>query len=204
MIKFLLWSVPLLVIPAGYLCWRYVPLRKFRYCLYALVLIAAFALNLFQVSFRDHIFDAVELMAVNFICAEFFWRFFKVKSKKIFMTLSIIALCAYGFGFRHWLAAGPGHAVELWKALPAGTYNRGSDVYAVTERVLYASVWPAREIVLSKRFGTWPFEKQMKTYRTPRGFGSIVITYSWSETDEGIRLDIHAAGKRLWTMGEGF
>jgi hypothetical protein len=204
MMKFLLWSVPLLVIPAGCLCSRYVPLRKFRYWLYALVLIAAFVLNLAQVSFRDHVFDTVELMAVSFICAEWFWRFFKVKDKKIFRTLFVLALCVYLFGFRHWLAAGPGHAVELWKALPAGVYNRGGDVYAVRERVLHASLWPAREIVLSKRFGTSPFEKQMKSYRTPRGFGSVVVTYVWSETPEGILLDIHAAGRRLWTMGEGF
>ena len=57
MIKILLWLVPLLVIPVSYVFCRYVPLRKARYYLYAVVLIAAFFLNLFQISFWNELFE---------------------------------------------------------------------------------------------------------------------------------------------------
>lgn len=204
MLKFFLWSVPLLVIPASYLSWRYLPFRKVRWCFYALILIAAFILNFMQVSFWNGLFDAVELMLVNFICAEFFWNLLKVKNRQLFRVVFLIALCAYGFEFRHWLAAGPNHAAKLWDPPAADTFRRGSDSYAVREYVLYASIIPARSVVLWKRLGKWPFEKQIKSYRTPAGFGDAVISYQWSETSDGVRLDLHAAGYRLWTMGEGF
>jgi len=204
MLKFFLWSVPLLVIPASYVSWRYLPFRRTRWCLYAVALVAAFFLNLFHVSFWNELFDAVELMAINFIVAELFWNLLNVKKRKLFRIVFIIALCAYGFELRHWFAAGPNHAAELWKLPAASTWRRGSDSYAVREYVLYASHRPARSIVLWKRMGKWPFEKQIKSYRTPAGFGDAVIVYQWSETSDGVRLDLHAAGYNLWTMGEGF
>jgi hypothetical protein len=204
MIKLLLWSIPLMIVPASYVSFRYVPFRKVRWRCYAAVLAGAFVLNLPGISFWNEFFDAVELVCVNFILAEYFWILLKVKNRRLFRVLLLAALCAYGVEFRHWLAAGPGHALELWNAPAASTYRRGNDVYAVREYGLYASVRPARSIVLWKKLGAWPFEKQIKSYRTPAGFGDIGITYRWSETNEGVRLDIHAAGYRLWTMGEGF
>lgn len=202
--KVLLWSIPFLVIPASFVFWKYFPFRKARWCLYAVVLIAAFFMNLSHVSFRNELFDVAGWIGVNFILAEFFWNLLKVKNRNLFMIVFILALCAYGFEFRHWFAAGTENVYRLWAPQAAGTYRRGSSSYTVREYVLYCSVRPTRSIVLSKQLGKTLFEKQMKRYRTPRGYGGVAITYRWSDTPEGIRLDIYAAGRRIWTMGEGF
>ena len=204
MVKLLLWSIPLALVPASWVFYRYVPFRRVRWWCYAAVLAGAFALNLPRISFWNEFLDAVELMCVNFILAEYFWILLKVKNRRFFMVLLVIALCGYGFELRHWFAAGPGHALELWNTPAASTYRHGGNVYAVREYGLYASAQPARSIVLWKKLGKWPFERQIKSYRTPAGFGDVAITYQWSETNEGVRLDLHAAGYRLWTMGEGF
>ncbi len=204
MIKILLWLVPLLVIPVSYVFCRYVPLRKARYYLYAVVLIAAFFLNLFQISFWNELFDAIEFILINFICMEFFWNLLRVKSRKLFCVFLAVALCIYGFELRRWIIAGPNHARELWKPFTASIYHRGNVEYAVREHDLFNMVHPARLLVLSKKLGGLPFEKQISSYRTPEGFGYADFTYKWSETGQGVRLDLHTAGYRLWTMGEGF
>lgn len=204
MVKLLVWLVPLFVIPVSYAFYRYVPLRKARYYFYIVVLIAAFFLNLFQISFWNELFDTVEFIFVNFICAEFFWNLLRVKNRKLFRVFLVFALCLYGFGLNRWIVAGPNHAWELWKPRTASVYHRGSDNYAVREHVLFTVVHPARLLVLSKQLGTLPFEKQISRYRTPGGFGYADFTYKWSETSQGVRLDLHTAGYRLWTMGEGF
>ena len=203
--NYLLWSIPLLIIPASLLSFRFLPFPGARRYCYGGVLAVAFFLNFFRVSFWNETVDTIELLCVNFILAEFFWMFFlKVKNRRIFTALFVIALCAYGFEFRHWLAAGTAHARELWSTPAASAYTRGRDRYVVREHVLYAAERPSRQIILSKRLGGWLLEKQIKSYRTPRGFGNVGITYTWSETGEGVRLDLHAAGYKLWTMGEGY
>jgi hypothetical protein len=204
MIKLLLWLVPLSVVPASYVVYRYCPLRKARYYFYAVVLIAAFFLNLFRISFWNELFDTVEFVSINFICAEFFWNLLRVKSRKLFRVFLVMALCLFGIGLKRWIVAGPNHARELWKPCTASTYHRGSDNYAVREHELFTIFHPARLLVLSKQMGILPFEKQIGSYRTPKGYGYADFTYKWSETSQGVRLDLHTAGYRLWTMGEGF
>ena len=202
--KYLLWSIPLFIVPVSYVFYRYVPLRKARYCFYAGALIAAFFLNLFRISFWNELFDTVEFIFVNFICAEFFWNLLRVKSRKLFRVFLVIALCLFGIGLKRWIVAGPNHARELWKPHTASTYHRGNDNYAVREHELFTIVHPARLLVLSKQLGILPFEKQISSYHTPGGFGYADFTYKWSETNQGVRCDLHTAGYRLWTMGEGF
>jgi len=200
MAKLLLWIVPLLIIPVSYVLCRYVPLRKARYYVYAAVLIAAFFLNLFLISFWNELFDTVEFILVNFICAEFFWNLLRMKKRRFFRALFIIALCAYGFELRHWIIAGPNNAQELWKPVTAGVYQCGDIQYAVREHGLFPS---ARLLVLSRRIGRLPFEKTIGAFRTPEGFKYADFTYSWSTTCQGVRLDISTADYRR-TMGEGF
>lgn len=208
MVNFLLWIVPLLIIPVSFVLYRYVPLRKARYYSYAVILITAFFLNLFQISFWNELIDTIEFILVNFICAEFFWNFLRLKKPRpkgrLFRVLFIVALCVYGFELRHWIIAGPNNAPELWKPVAAGVYRRGGIQYAVREHGLFGSVPPARLLVLTRRIGSLPFEKTIGAYRTPEGFRYADFTYSWSTTSQGVRLDISTAGYRLWTMGEGF
>ncbi|MGA2507090.1 MAG: hypothetical protein ABSF80_06420 [Chitinispirillaceae bacterium] len=203
MVKFLLWLAPFLIVPASYLFFRYVPFRRPRYCFYGLILVAAFFLNLFLISFWNEILDTIEFLVINFICAEFFWNALRMKRRKFFRILFTAALCLYGFELRSWIAGGPNHAWELWKPYTAGTYRCGSGLYAVRERSLFAA-HQARLLVLTKKTGILPFEKQIGTYRTPEGFKYTDFIYTWSETAQGVRLDISTVGYKLWTLGEGF
>jgi len=204
MINLLLWLVPAFVVPVSYLFYRYLPFRKVRYLIYSLLLIAAFFLNLFQISFWNELFDTVEFILINFIVAEFIWNLLKIKRPKIFIVLFLIALCLYGFELKRWMIAGPDHAAILWKPLTASTYRRDAVDYAVREYELFKRGHQVSVLVLSKRTGALLFEKQIGSYRTPEGFGDAEFSYQWSRTDQGIRLDLYAAGYRLWTMGEGF
>jgi hypothetical protein len=202
--KYLLWVAPLFIVPLSYFFYRYMPLRKFRYYFYLLVLLTAFFLNLFQISFWNELFDTVEFIVVNFIFAEFFWNLLRMKARKLFRVLFVIALCLFAFGLRHWIMAGPDHATELWKPVTASTYRCGQVNYAVREHNRFAGDHPVRLLVLARQVGNMPFEKQISIYHTPKGFGDAKFSYQWSKTDQGVRLDLHAAGYHLWTMGEGF
>lgn len=204
MTKYALWSIPFLIIPVSYIFFRYVPLRKIRYCCYCIVLVAAFFLNLFRVSFHNEIFDTVLVMAVNLIFAEFFWNLLRLKSPKMFRILLAVALLAYCVEFRQWLIAGPNHGWELWKPYTASTFRRGEVHYSIKERDLFDVFRPARLMVLSRQAAVPFLEKELSTYRTPQGFRYTDFTYKWSITPQGVRLDLATAGYTLWTMGEGF
>jgi hypothetical protein len=203
-IGILLWLVPLFVLPAGYFFYRYVSLRKTRYCFYAAVLVTAFFLNLFEISFWNEIWDTALVLLINFICAEFFLNLLRLKKKKLFLVLFAVALCLYAFEFKRWIIAGPQHAAELWKPYVASTYRCGKTTYAIKEHDLFDSSRPARLLVLTRQIGSWPFETTISTYRTPEGFRYTDFIYTWSGTDQGVRLDISTVGYKLWTMGEGF
>jgi hypothetical protein len=204
MVNLLLWLVPLFVIPLSYCFYRYVPFRKGRYCSYALLLIAAFFLNLFQISFWNEHFDTIELLIVNFVIAEFFWNLRRINRRRFFLAVLIIVLCLYAVEFKRWAIAGPGHSAELWAPAIASTYCRDDVRYAVREHDSFNRKHPVRQLVLTRKLGRLPFEKQVGVYRTPEGFRYTDFTYRWSKKEQGVRLDIAAVGYKLWTMGEGF
>lgn len=203
-VDLLLWSVPILIIPASYIAYKIIPLRKFRYSCYALALIIAFFLNLFRITFLNDTIDTLEVFAVNFIFAEFFWNFRRVAKGKVFAVLFVIALAGYGLGQWHWLSVGPLKANKLWKPDVASTYCKGTVEYNLKDKDLLNASHPSRLLTLSKRIGTLPLEKTIKTYPLPDGYYHTTLTYKWSATGQGVRLDIWQLKDRLWTMGEGF
>ncbi len=202
----LLWAAPFLIIPVSFLFFRFLPLRKVRYLSYAVILVAAFFLNLFRFTFHNDVFDTLLSLVINFIAAEFFWNLLRLKKTKVFIPLLILALGLYGLQFKRWMVSGPGHGYELWKDAVATTYRAKSAVYSLKERNLFEARHPGRLLILSKQIGASPFEREVSRYRTPLGFKETDFLYVWSTTPQGVRLDLHVPGfdRQIWTMGEGF
>jgi hypothetical protein len=207
-LSILLWAAPFLVIPVTYFFFRFLPFRKARYTGYGVLLAAAFFQNLFCCSFHNDLFDTILLLAVNFIAAEFFWNLLRLKKMKLFLVLLILALGFYGLQFRRWIASGPEHGWELWKDTVASTYRADSVLYTLRERKLFdvKREHPPRLLILSKRIGFSPFEREISHHETPPGFDETDFIYVWSTTSQGARLDLHVPGfdRQIWTMGEGF
>lgn len=190
MIKLLLWSVPLLIIPASYIMYRSMPFRRPRYYLYAIVLAIAFFLNLFHVSFINDLVDKTEYFLVYFIVAEFFWFSLRIKKKKVFLVVLFCALGVYGFQHWRWIAAGPVNGLKLWKPDVASIYRRGEVGYRIKDQDLFDRIHPVRVLTLCKQLGRLPFEKQVGFFRTPDGYAQAQFFYKWSDTNQGVRLDI--------------
>jgi hypothetical protein len=203
-LNILVWSIPLLIIPASYLSSRYLPLRKVRYYCYALVLAAAFALSLFHVTFRNLSLNTLEFLTVNFIVAEFFWNCRRSAKGRLSLVLVVAGLVAYAFLHWHWIAAGPVNAKKLWKPVIGSTYRLGTVEYRIKDKVFFRVFHPAgRRLTLCKQLGGLPIEKQISD-KFLDGYCDALFVYKWSSTGQGVRLDIWHNSYQLWTMGEGF
>jgi hypothetical protein len=182
----LLWLVPVVILPASFLAYRFLPFRSLRYYGW------------------NEIVDTGLFFLVNFIFADYFWNIVKVKNRRLVISLVIIGVGIFGAIHCNWIAAGPANAWKLWNPGAVSSYTLGQVQYAVKDRDLFRIIKPARILTLSQRLGKWPLEKQIHAYRTPEDFSRTIFNYKWSETDQGVRVDLGTAGYTLWTMGEGF
>jgi hypothetical protein len=200
----LLWLTPFLILPVSWLFYKFVPLRKARYILYAVILAAAFTLDLYSVSFRRGMVDTGVRMMVCFIVAEYFWNIGRIAKGNIFASLLIIALCSYGAYYWRWFAAGPQHASQLWKPAIVSTFTTDRAEYRVVDCDLFNPLHPARDIKLLKQIGSFPVEKLIKAYRTPQGYYLTPFSCKWSITPVGVKVDLYDDDRKEWTLGEGF
>jgi hypothetical protein len=201
---FMLWSLPLLIIPASLIVSRYFPFRKLRYGCYAVILAAAFVFNLFNASFWNEIADTSMLLLINFIFADFFWNILSIKSRRIVLSFIVIGAIAFGTIHFRWIVSGPSHVEKFINPGPVSLFTREGVQYAIKERDLFYLKKPVRIYTLARKLEKWPFEKEIHSYRTPDGFYGTSFTFKWNETDQGARVDLRTAGYTLWTMGEGF
>jgi hypothetical protein len=183
---------------------RYFPFRKFRYACYAVILVVAFVFNLFQASFWYEAADSCMILLINFIFLDFFWNILYIKNRKITTTLICIGAVVFGAVHLQWIISGPKRVEGVMIHRTVSLFKRDNVRYAIKEKDLFSIKKPARLITLSKRLGTWPFEVKISDYRTPEGFSRTPFSYTWTETDQGVRVDLRTAGYTLWTMGEGF
>jgi hypothetical protein len=204
LINVFLWLVPLLILPVSWLFYKYLPLRRPRYIVYAVALAAAFMLDIFNVSFRFSTAGTCVRMAVCFILAEYFWNIGRVVKGKTFRLLMIVALCSYGVYYRHWIAAGPSSGWNLWKQTVLSEFRVETSEYRVIDKDLCNRFHPARDIKLLKRIGSLPMEKLVKAYRTPGGYYKTVYTCKWSIQPLGVRMDLYDNDRKEWTLGEGY
>lgn len=199
-----LWLAPLLVLPASWVFYKVIPFRKQRYCIYAVALVAAFTLDLFHVSFSNGMVNTGSRMFVCFMVAELFWNIGRLAKGKLLTVLAIVALCLYGAYFHRWIAAGPAKGRELWAPVVASSFKVDNIEYRVIDSDRFDRRRPSREITLVKQTGRFPLEKLINAYRTPEGYYKTAITYKWSISPLGVRLDLCDKNNKLRTMGEGF
>jgi hypothetical protein len=202
--QFVLWSLPLLIIPVSFIVSRFFPFRKIRYGCYAMVLVTAFAFNLFRASFWNEIADTGMILLINFIFADFFWNILAIKNRKIVLSFIVIGTVVFGTVHFRWIVSGPTHVDTFINPGPVSLFTRDEIQYAVKERKLFYLKKPVRIFTLARKFKNWPFETEIHSYRTPDGFYGTTFSYKWTETDQGARVDLRTAGYTLWTMGEGF
>ena len=198
-----LWSVPFLLIPLSYVFYRVVPLRKIRYYSYLIILVAAFFLSLFHLTFHNDMVDTGEIFLINFILWEFFWFVGRVVKGKFFFVVLLLVLGLYGLENQRWIVAGSANASKLWKPVIATSYNHNNVWYFVKEKDCFNSKRPARLLTLTRKVKFPGLEKQIYTYRTPKGYYLEPFSYKWSD-EPGVHLEIKHGDRTLWTMGEGF
>lgn len=199
----LLWTTPLLLIPASFLAHKFIGFRTFRYYLYTVILFGAFFLNLTGYSFKYDVLDKVLYLVVAFSLMEIYWVLISRKKRNIKIIFSCAAIVLFAVGFEKWIIVGPGHFNRFWDNQLTGTFNLKSKQWYLKERDNCKLKNPSRELTLS-RSRTWsPLEKRINSY-VPDGYYGMGFSFKWSKTSAGARVDIVASPDTLWTLGEGF
>lgn len=203
--NFLLWTLPFVVLLLSFLSFRADLLKPLRYKIYIFILFIAFVLDLTHMSFSYDLFDTIRFLLVTFILGDFLWnvtRISKPKTRAAFTTLGLISFC---WVYMSWAIDGPRNNGNHWNDKLVETYtNHKHRVYVLKERVEYSTKPVTRKLSLSKIKKLNILEQQVREYKIPEGYGNSEFRYGWSDTQNGVRLDLINGKDTIWTLGEGF
>ncbi|MFP4014896.1 MAG: hypothetical protein ACLFVQ_12475 [Chitinispirillaceae bacterium] len=202
MLTYIEWLFPLLIIPVGYVFYRFAPFRKMRYYIYALILVMAFFFDLLKVSFRSEVIDTVLFFSVLLIITEFIWSAV-VKLKKRVLSVVVLALYLPFFLFLNsaWLRADEENENMRRNSLVDRYVCNGVE-YALEKRLSRDMSDQSYIYTLNRFVPKSPLEKQVDTYTTQEGYFEAQFEYVWNCMDDGVKLDLVVGEDTLWSLGE--
>jgi hypothetical protein len=203
--NFLLWTLPFLVLLLSFLSFRADILKPLRYKIYVFILFIAFLLDLTHISFVNDVFDTIRFLLVTFILGDFLWNVTKIrktKTRAVFTTLGLISFC---WVYMSWTIDGPRKNINHWSDKVVQTYtNHKNRLYVLKERIEYSTRPVTRVLTISKIKKINMLEQQVREYKVPEGYENSEFRYGWSNTVNGVRLDLINGKDTIWTLGEGF
>ncbi|HMA64419.1 MAG TPA: hypothetical protein VKO63_04455, partial [Chitinispirillaceae bacterium] len=78
------------------------------------------------------------------------------------------------------------------------------DKYYLRQHVNTLTMPVSRIIRLYKVKKVPMIEERIREYKVPDGYQSSEFTFGWSNTANGVRLDLISGKDTIWTLGEGF
>ena len=200
-VHLLLWLIPILIIPFTFYTARYIPLRAPRFVAYVILLVAALVVGLNKLQLSNNVADRICDFTILFMVGEMFWAFNKFKSKKVFNFLLVIFLMCYGAFIFKWIIAGPQGIMQYWGVNVIDSREMKSGGYEI--KVTDHKISHKRTFVLLKKV-KYPFlEKRVDKWATIPGYYKSEFSYKWSNTPQGVRVDLVADSNTIWTIGEG-
>lgn len=207
MLSFCLWILPLAMIPISFLISRLLPFKKIRYTLYALLFIAAFFLDLFNLTWKNDSFDNYWRIIILFAVWDIVWNFLKLKNKKFAFVMIILIFI--------------GHLIINWKMLftPINTITHFWYPQTISTYVRHHEKWhqtyilkahdnlnrkkPSRTVILTRHINKIPLEKTIDFFITQEGYYQTKFSAQWRKTNEGVRCELVDNGTTIWALGEG-
>ena len=203
--NFLLWTLPFFVLLLSFLSFRVDIIKSLRYKIYILVLFIAFVLDLTHLSFVNDYIDTGRFLLVTFILGDFLWNVTRI-SKPVSRTMfTVLSLFSFGWVYLSWTMDGPHKNHYHWSDNVVETYaNHKNRVYVLKEHFEYSTKPVTRELSIFKIKKLNLLEEQVREYKIPDGYENSEFRYGWSNTQNGVRLDIINGKDTIWTLGEGF
>lgn len=195
------WLFPLLIIPTSYVLFRFVPFRKVRFQVYAVILVMAFFFDLFKISFKSEVLDSVLYFSVLGIITEFVWNSTKLKRKIISGAVLVLFLPGFLYLNSAWLRAGADQR-EFRRNTVVDVHSCNSVEYALEKRLSRNWSDSSYKYILNRSIPRSPLEKQIDTYTTREGYFQAQFEYVWNCVDEGVKLDLVVGKDTLWSLGE--
>jgi hypothetical protein len=203
--NFLLWTLPFLVLMLSFLSFRVDLLKSLRYKIYILILFIAFILDLTHMSFINDVFDTIRFLLVTFILGDFLWNVTRIRKPKVRVIFTMLGIISFCWVYMSWTIDGPRKNSNHWRDKLVQTYtNHKNRVYVLKERVEYSTKPVTRKLAIFKIKKFDLIEQQVREYKIPEGYENSVFRYGWSNTANGVRLDLINGKDTIWTLGEGF
>jgi hypothetical protein len=203
--NFLLWTLPFLVLMLSFLSFRVDLLKSLRYKIYILILFIAFILDLTHMSFTNDVFDTIRFLLVTFILGDFLWNVTRIRKPRLKIVFTILGLVSFCWVYMGWTIDGPQKNSDHWRDKLVQTYtNHKNRVYVLKERIKYSTKPVTRILTIYKIKKLNLIEQQVREYKIPEGYENSEFRYGWSNTANGVRLDLINGKDTIWTLGEGF
>jgi len=203
--NFLLWILPFFVLILSYFSFRINPVKGLRYRLYALVLFIVFVMDLMQLSFIIDTIDTVRFLFVTFIIADIGWNVIKIRKIPVKVLFMVLGITAYSLSYFGWVAGGPQKNSSFWYQKVIEQYtNHKNRNYILKEHTDSSLKETIRQLSLYKVKKVPFIEELVREYRLPEGYEKAELKFGWSNTQNGVRLDIINNKDTIWTLGEGF
>ncbi len=200
-----LWFLPLLALLLSFISFKLNILKGVRYKFYTLVLFIVFLFDLMHFSFSNDIIDTVRFLLVTFIIADILWNVTRMR-KVFFRSAAVISgLVVFSWVYLSWAVDGPNKVFDHWKDKTISSYtNHKNRQYVLKEKFETGARSVKRIFTLFKVKKVNILEEEVRTYTIPEGYVNAEFSYKWSNTDNGVRLDLINGRDTIWTLGEGF
>ncbi|MGE5670826.1 MAG: hypothetical protein ACM31E_05230 [Fibrobacterota bacterium] len=199
------WLLPFIVLALGYISNKVNFFKPVRIKLYALLLFCAFLFDLMSLSFVNGHADIVRYLVVTFIMCDIGFNILRIKKVIIKTILVILGAAAFIYAYSGWILGGPSRVYEHWIEKQLDTYvNQKKDKYYLRQHVNTLTTPVSRIICLYKVKKVPMIEERIREYKVPDGYQASEFTFGWSNTANGVRLDLISGKDTIWTLGEGF
>lgn len=203
--NFLLWILPFFVLILSYFSFRLNPVKSLRYKIYALILLIVFVMDLMKLTFVNDAIDTVRFLLVTFIIADIGWNVIKIRKTPVKVLFIVLGIAAYSCSYFSWVACGPQKNNDFWYQKVIEQYtNHKKRNYILKEHNESSLKRTIRNVSLYKVKKVSFIEELVREYRLPDGYENAELKFGWSNTSNGVRLDIINNKDTIWTLGEGF
>ncbi|MDR0306402.1 MAG: hypothetical protein LBI42_06135 [Chitinispirillales bacterium] len=196
------WILPIAVIVLGFIFNRWVPLRKVRYSLYAVILFTAFIFDLNKIAFASDTVNSLSYLTILIALSEIVW-ICEAKKNRLLLGGALIVfapLFIYVYTAAMVILPFPCHSS---KNAVVDRFSCGSTAYVLRKRPSLDIFEPGHIYILCRAKGVGLFEKRVDRYTTPQGYYSACISPKHQCMADGIKIDLYVDNNYvLWSLGE--
>ncbi|MCX7726644.1 MAG: hypothetical protein N2053_07320 [Chitinispirillaceae bacterium] len=205
-VKFLEWIlIPSLVVVIGYFTSKITSHREIRYLISFLILLLAFITDLQSFSFSSYYGDLIFSIIVSSVFSDIVWRFYKRKNKILKVGALTVGVILFASEYHDWILSGPINIDKITKDNILSYSKKGDKIYCTKMHCSrYTKISKRCDIKLIRCFPLKIFEKEIESYKVPKGYENADFTFRWDTTGRDIAAYVIGNKDTLWTLGKRF